>query len=136
MEDKTPYITAQLVIGSLKINKPVEFQIDPGSATTCILDKDCKRLRIDYSRLQKCEDESVGIGGTCQTFETANAALVFKCNDDSLCHEMLDRIFFLKHSDSNNKRTRATMILPSLLGRDIILRYKLFLDRKKVYLEK
>ena len=136
IEDSTPLMSARLVIGSLKINKPLTFQIDPGSPTTCILDKDCKTLRIDYSKLQKSKDESIGIGGTCETFEARDAALVFKCADNSLHHEILEKIFFLRHSGSNNKRRRTAMILPSLLGRDVILRYTLLLNNKKVYLEK
>jgi hypothetical protein len=53
VRDKTPFITVNLIVGELRINKPVTFLVDTGSSNTAILDLDAGLLDIDYNVLKK-----------------------------------------------------------------------------------
>lgn len=137
-EDKTPHITVNLIIGELGINKPVTFVVDTGSSNTAILDLDAELLGIDYDSLKKVINPMCGIGGTCETFQTKDeAVMLLTCADGDMCEEHLETIYFLRHTKGIEAEKSEVMVLPSVLGRDIITRYTLvFQEGKKVYFEK
>lgn len=110
-EFEAPYVIAFLISDDLNIRKPVEFLIDTGASRTTILDSDAIRLGIDYSKLQRFKQGTVGIGGVVDTYILPNARLVFPI-PDGVHEERIKKI-------------------PSLLGRDFLNRYTLALDRKR-----
>lgn len=125
-----PYLEVILVSEELGIAEPVKFLIDTGASTTHILDSDAKRLRIDYSKLQKLEHGTAGIGGIVDTYGIPEMSLFLRTSDRGLHEEILD-LFVLKHDIKAVKEEGIARIklLPSLLGRDFLNRYKLILDR-------
>lgn len=124
-----PYVVAHLICKELSISKEVEFLIDTGASATNILDNDAIRLRIDYSRLHEAETGAIGIGGEVATYILPGVKLAFK--EEKGSYELpLDRIFVLKHEVEDPEVRERIKNIPSLLGRDVINRAKLFLDRE------
>lgn len=122
-----PYVAVHLICEELSISKEVEFLIDTGASATNILDNDAIRLRIDHSKLRKAGTNAMGIGGEVTTYILPQAKLVFK--EEEGPHELLlDRIFVLEHEVEDPGTRERIKNIPSLLGRDVINRFKLFLD--------
>jgi len=80
-----------------------------------------------------------GVGGTVDTYVIDDAELLFRTEDRKLRVEKL-RLFVGKHdlAELSESEREMIMFVPSLLGRDIIQRFRLVCDkdREEVYLEK
>jgi len=124
---------------SLRIEQAVDLHIDTGAATSILLDKDIRRLGVDVEKLKVAERSLVGIGGQVRTYVIDDATLVFRAENGEGIIEKL-RLFVGVHDlDRLPPEQREIMLrLPSLLGRDIIYRAKLVLDksRNEIYLER
>lgn len=129
-EFEAPYVIAFLISDDLNIRKPVEFLIDTGASRTTILDSDAIRLGIDYSKLQRFKQGTVGIGGVVDTYILPNARLVFPI-PDGVHEERIKEVFVLKHIIKDKRMEERIKKIPSLLGRDFLNRYTLALDRKR-----
>jgi hypothetical protein len=124
-EDNAAYVIATLLSLGLDTHSPVRFLIDTGASRTIISDMDAIKLGIDHSLLPKSKAGTIGIGGVVDTYFIKNVKLIFK-TQEGVHAEKLDEIFILKHKESDEKIKR----IPSLLGRDILNKYKLLLDRR------
>jgi len=124
-----PFLVAFLTYERLNIKKRIVFLIDSGASKTTILDGDAIRLGIDYSRLQRHKEGTTGIGGTVDTYIIPDVKLFFKSSEGSIHEEKLKEIFVLKHNLERMKKeeTERIKMLPSVLGRDVINRFKLVL---------
>lgn len=129
-EFEAPYVIAFLISDELGIRKPIEFLIDTGASRTTILDNDAIRLEIDYSKLGRFEEGTVGIGGAVDTYILPNVRLVFPTTD-GVYEERLKEIFLLKHIIEDKYVEERIKRIPSLLGRDFLNKYTLALDRKR-----
>ncbi len=121
------YVIATIIIKDLDIKSPIELLLDTGATRTTILDRDAIRLGIDYSKLEKHREGTLGIGGVVETYIIRNIELVFITEDRKHYKERLDMIYVLKHKTLNDKILR----LPSILGRDVLNKYKLVLHGQK-----
>lgn len=121
------HIIAILIIKDLDIKSPIEFLLDTGAARTVILDRDAIRLGIDYSRLEKHREGTLGIGGVVETYIIKNIELIFVTEEGRHHKERLNTIYVLKHETLNEKILR----IPSVLGRDVLNKYKLVLYGQK-----
>ena len=121
------YVVATIIIKELGVESPIEFLVDTGAARTTILDRDAIILGIDYTKLRKHPEGTLGIGGMVETYIAENAELTFITENGKTHKERLKTIYILKHTKPNNKILR----IPSILGRDIINKYRLVLDRKR-----
>jgi hypothetical protein len=83
-------------------------------------------------QLEKLGCGMLGIGGTVDTYILKDAKLIFNTAGDKLHEERLESLYFLKHSEMNERIVR----LPSVLGRDILNKYLLVYDKRqgKAYL--
>jgi hypothetical protein len=103
------------------------------------MDRDRDRLGIDWSRLDKTRRPLSGIGGTVDTRIIRDGILLFKSDIGGTGRERL-QIHVAKHDTARLDRhgRERVLQLPSLLGRDIIERYRLTYDISKttVYLER
>lgn len=124
-EDNAPYVIATLLSIELDIHSPVRFLIDTGASRTIISDMDAIKLGIDYSLLPRFKLGTAGIGGVVDTYFIQNAKLIFRTQKGAHTEKM-DEIFVLKHK----KRDERIKRIPSLLGRDILNKYQLLLNRK------
>lgn len=120
------YITAVLAIPSLKITQKVEFLIDTGATKTTILDKDAISAGIPYNRLIRHRHPLLGLGGLVATYIAKNAEIYFRVDDDSEHKEFLSELLVVKHA----KVDHNIMRIPSVLGRDILNKYRLTYDKQ------
>ncbi|MGC9345760.1 MAG: hypothetical protein ACP5ER_03090 [Candidatus Bathyarchaeales archaeon] len=138
-EPPAPFIKATLELERLGFTFPINFHIDTGAAVTALLDRDVELLGVKVENLKRAERSLGGIGGFAETYVIDDAEIVFKSYEGRLCREKL-RLFVVKHDMSKlPKRTvDMLMLLPSLLGRDIIYRFRLVCDRgrNEIYLER
>lgn len=121
------YINVHVISSSMGIDETVEFLIDTGASKTTLLDKDAIFLDLDYDDLKKHSQNVSGIGGSVETFIVEDSTLLL----DSV--EIRVPIFVLRHDIENlNKDERIRILrIPSLLGRDVINRFKLIFNRDK-----
>lgn len=126
--DGCGFIEARLVSKSLQIDRKVTFLVDTGASRTTLLDNDARRLGIRYDKLSKSRSSLIGVGGTVACFTITDAFLIFM----SLKKEVRIRLplSVAKHPlERMAPRLRTHILrLPSLLGRDVINRYKLTFD--------
>jgi len=138
-EPPAPFLRVVLRSESLGLSYPLGVHVDTGSSVTIVFDKDVELLGIDVSKLRKAERNVGGVGGMVDTYMIEDAELLFRTEDRKIRVEKL-HLFVGKHDLaklSPNER-EMIMLVPSLLGRDIIHRFRLVCDkgREEVYLEK
>lgn len=114
-------IDAHVSIPSIKASGFVTFLIDTGADCTTLTQADGRRLHIDYSRLTT-EDHAVGYSGStsdylCEGIVTFSEIGVVEYN-----YKIELRV---TKPDSNMPEL---FVIPSLLGRDILNRWKLSFD--------
>jgi hypothetical protein len=128
-------ITAFLLSQKHNIQSPISFYVDTGASQTLICDKDAKRIGIDYNKLPRSPVPVSGIGGDVSAYDLDNCMLVFKFGT-RLQIENVDSILILRHESDSEKERAKIMVLPSLLGLDILKRYRLSFYNYSVKLEK
>lgn len=127
---EAPYVRTVLNCPLFHVQSPVIFLIDSGASRTTILDSDAARIGIDYSKLKRFEQGTTGIGGIVDTYILPDVTLTFR-TPDSLYEERFKEIFVLKHGTQDDKTLERVRKLPSLLGRDVINKYELVLNRRE-----
>lgn len=126
----TGFVNAHLISKSLDIDETIEFVIDTGANKTVLLDKDAITLGIDYKKLKKHDRDFVGIGGSIRTYIIEDALLLFKAEKEV---KIRTPIFVVKHpiEEMDEAEKMKVLRIPSLLGRDIINRFRLIFDKQK-----
>jgi hypothetical protein len=121
-----PYIEGYVNIPRLNIAGPISFLIDSGSDVTVLMPIDSIRLEIDFVSLIN-RTESEGIGGLAVGYEET-AIITF--SDRHHIYSYAVDVEISAHTNHNAQ-------FPSLLGRDIINRWRCTLDfeRNKVRAE-
>lgn len=138
-EPPAPFLSATVFSEALGLRHVVNFHVDTGAAVTTLLDKDVKRLKIDLGRLRRADRGLIGIGGSLETYLIEDCILAFQAENGEVVEEKL-RVYAGAHDVEKLSKDERKLILelPSLLGRDLIYRFKLVLDKDKneVYLER
>jgi len=138
-EPPAPFVRVTVDLKSLNIRGTIYFLIDTGASTTVLLDKDVNFLGIDVRRLKRAERDIGGIGGLISTYVVEDASLFFRTEDGGVVEEKL-QLLVGRHDLSGLSYIERALImrLPSLLGRDVIYRFKLVCDRyhNEVFLER
>lgn len=138
-EPPAPFVKAVVVSRSLDVSRLVDFHIDTGASASIILDKDLRYLGLDVGGLKRAERDVGGIGGLIRTYVIEDAALMFRATDGSVVEEGL-KLFVGSHDlrklDAESRW--LMMVIPSLLGRDILGRFRFVYDSRsdEVYLER
>ena len=134
-----PSIYAQITSRTLSEGGAVAFLIDTGASVTILMDRDRERLGLDWNKLDRTNRTLTGIGGTVDTRIIKDGTLLFRTESEQVVRERLP-IHVAKHDNSSMDRhgNERVLLLPSLLGRDIIERYRLVYDKSSslVYLER
>jgi len=137
-EPPAPFIRTVLKSKNLELSHRLHLHIDTGASVTIIFDKDIELLGINPEKLKKAERNVGGIGGMVNTYVIEDATLLFRTEDRKIHEEKL-RLFVGKHDPTKLSPSEIEIIMrmPSLLGRDIIHRFKLVCDksRDEIYLE-
>ena len=109
-----PQVECRLVIPRLSVNHRLMLLVDTGASATCLHPADAIRAGIPFERLGNRIDY-LGIGGTSAYFREA-ANLLFE--DESYLR--IYQLDLLIAAPTNNNRE-----LPSLLGRDVLNRWRM-----------
>ena len=119
------FINGHLVSEEMGIDETVEFLVDTGASRTTLLDKDAIYLGIEYEKLRRVQDLS-GIGGSVEAYVIDDTTLLFR---ESTPIKM--PVFVIKHPLVTMDKEERIRILrfPSILGRDVISRFRLIFDR-------
>jgi hypothetical protein len=138
-EPPAPFVRVTVDLKSLNLRGTIYFLIDTGASTTVLLDKDVNFLGIDVRRLKRAERDIGGIGGLISTYVVEDASLFFRTEDGGVVEEKL-QLLVGRHELSGLSYIERALImrLPSLLGRDVIYRFKFVCDRynNEVFLER
>jgi hypothetical protein len=110
-----PYIEGRLILPRLEIRGDISFCVDTGADRSLLHPGDGERMGIDYTKLTG-ETESVGVGGIRHSF-VEPALLVFSEPKRFLYVYIIDLAISPPSLD--------IMDLPSLLGRDILDRWRM-----------
>lgn len=113
-----PYFDARVVLPRLEAKENVSFIFDTGADSSVLMPLDARRLGIDLSKLDEA-GTATGIGGTQKRF-IEPAIVIFA--DDNLLYAYRIQIGIISPSPE-------TMTVPSLLGRDIIDRWRVTYDK-------
>ena len=100
------------------LNGNISFLFDTGADSSVLMPLDAQRMGIDYKKLRRIE-QSFGIGGASETY-IEPAYLAFVGDDELYGYEIDVRIC----APSN-----SILPIPSLLGRDIIDRWRVTYDK-------
>lgn len=137
-EPPAPFIEIILTSKSLGIKRIVDFHIDTGASVSMLLDKDIQSLNIDTTKLKVSRTCISGIGGAIDTYLVDDAEFAFKTENGKLHSEKL-KLYVGRHDLSKFTEVDRLKIMgiPSLLGRDILYRFRFVCDkrRKQLYLE-
>ena len=138
-EPPAPFIRATVFSKGLGLRHIVNFHVDTGAAVTTLLGKDVKRLKIDLEKLRRPERGLIGIGGSIITYVIDDSTLLFQAENGGLVEEKL-RMYVGLHDIERLLEAEMKLVLelPSLMGRDVIYRFKLVLDKSQnqIYLER
>lgn len=113
---KRPYLEGRLLIPRLEIQSDISFLVDTGADKTTLLPADGLRMGVAYEALTRSPSPSVGIGGTSHNYAEQAVAL-FNEPGTTLYAYQID-LEIIKPKDS-------LMGLPSLLGRDVLNRWRM-----------
>ena len=118
-----PYMEGHVLFPRLGWSGNVSFIFDTGADTTLLMPLDAQRMGIDYGMFEN-EVSTLGIGGESTNFsESAYLAFV---GDDALCGYEIELHVC--------KPAEELMTVPSLLGRDIIDRWRVTYDKSALEL--
>lgn len=134
-----PFIRTTIESESQRVRRPLHLHIDTGASVTVLLDKDTSYLGIRVGKLKRAERDIGGLGGLINTYVIEDARLFFKADNGQVIEEKL-HLFVGVHDLSKLSTQEKVLIMriPSLLGRDMIHRFRLVYDRNhgQVFLER
>jgi predicted aspartyl protease len=117
---RRPFVTAHLSIPSQNISGQVSFLVDTGADSIVLAPADALFLGIDTAALQQGAP-SIGVGGPTTT---VNTAAILTLNNRVF--NILLRIL----APRSRQQQQALRTIPSLLGRDILSHFALFVEER------
>src|ERR1700741_496076 len=114
---RAPYIEATLSFPRLRVRSLVSFLVDTGAAGSIIMPADSKNLGVDFAALTT-PTISIGIGGEARGFSEWG---VWSFSDRR-------HIFSYSIELEIPTPTNVNLWLPSLLGRDVLNRWRVVSD--------
>lgn len=110
-----PYIEGRLSIPRLGLRGDISFIVDTGADKSVLMPLDANRLGVDYSQLNRSYN-TIGIGGYSKNY--IESAMLAFAEPKALLHVYLLEIYICTPSPE-------IADIPSLLGRDILDRWKI-----------
>lgn len=127
---ESPYVRALLICNRFDIRGVVNFLIDSGASRTSLLDNDAEKLAIEHEKLERFTPGTTGVGGIVDTYILPDVKLVFRTTE-GFHEEHLKQLFVLRHEIREPEVAERIKKFPSLLGRDILNKYRTVLDRTR-----
>ncbi len=123
-----PFIIAKLFFPNLNIEETAEFLVDTGADVTMLSEKDALRIGLNYKKLEKAKKDSGGIGGKAETYIIE---VIIKIEPDFIRRTKILTIRNKLPKDISKEETKKLhQRIPSLLGRDIIGEFGLFMHER------
>jgi len=110
-----PYLEGRLILPSSRIDSDISWCVDTGADRSVLLPSDAARIGVDHAALTR-ETESVGVGGISHDY-LDRAVLVFSEPNRYLYAYFIDLMITAPSPEITD--------LPSLLGRDILHRWRI-----------
>lgn len=110
------------------MRRAVSFVVDTGVLRTIISERDALKLGIEFDSVAKMEEGMLGIGGFADTYYVEDVRLGFYSEEHRRHVERLDRIFISRQADLPEEIKNQ---IPSLLGRDVINKLALVVDKRR-----
>jgi hypothetical protein len=133
-----PKINVLFEIPKYKIAAVVDFLVDTGATRSILMEKHTIQMNLDCSKLPDCRQDSIGFGGTFKTrMINCPVRLTFGVDDKKLtiAYDNGFLVGVIPPSINYVERERLLRYTPSVLGMDILEKFKLYLDKKRVILE-
>lgn len=104
----------------------VRFLADTGAARTAILLRDARHLGLDRAFLSGTRTNVTGVGGSVEAVEIASVALALP--QDGPPMEINMPVYVILYAGVGEEQRRRLLRLPSLLGRDLLGRFRFTFD--------
>ncbi len=115
-----PCVEGKVIIPQLSLSGNVSFIFDTGADQSLLMPLDAQRFGVDYDQLND-KETSLGIGGASENY--IETALMVFADDNQLY------IYSIKLGISTP--SEEIMDIPSLLGRDIIDKWRVTYDKSQ-----
>jgi predicted aspartyl protease len=116
-----PYLEASVTLPRIGVRGLVSFLVDTGADITMLMPSDARKLAVDYKNLRN-PTVSQGVGGTARGF-TEIAIVSFSDGRFLYSYELKAEIA---------KPTPHNLGFPSLLGRDVLKRWRSVINNRRV----
>ena len=114
----TPYIDAKVDLPALVITRSIHLLLDTGADTTVLMANDAARMGIDFRNVAPSSRLASGVGGSIRLHQVS-ASITF--SDAENLYVYRAELAIAEPGEHNRG-------LPSLLGRDILNRWRLRYD--------
>ena len=119
-------------------SKAVQFLIDSGASYSAITEKESELVGLDCTELPEAKFGAVGFGGTFRNkIVNRPVFLTFHATNDEtykIPYAQGFQIVCLPKQIEKEEREKLIRYTPCVLGMDILCKFKLYIDKKKVEL--
>ncbi len=126
-ESDAPFIMAHLRIVEKDVKENIPFMIDTGHSDTTLSLKDLTDLNLDVADLKKEDGRAYTATDYADVYSLENCELIFADKDDRLKLNF-EKIFVIKSENPENEKIAFNS--PSILGRNALYLFSLFMERK------
>ncbi len=135
-----PLVQAAITIADLKINNVlIWLLVDTGATYTQLSPRDWStKLHIDTSELRQLENEpTLTAGGVMPAWVLPlRTQLLFRTSGNGLHIEEWPSMRVIRYDNFSEAERKKLEAVPSILGRDVILKFKTILTNKRIEMEK
>lgn len=121
------YVKCLFLVKKFSIARELTFLIDTGVSKTIISESDALRLKLNFAQLSRPEQKVLGIGGFVETYAVSNVEL-WLVTENGFHKEKMKEILVTRYP---HLPLEVKGQIPSLLGRDLLNRFALVIDKRK-----
>jgi hypothetical protein len=138
MINKRPMITVLFEVPYYHCSKPIQFLIDTGATNSAITEKESELVGLDCDVLPEAKTGAVGFGGTFKNkMINRPVSLTFSATNDQtykVPYAQGFQIVCIPAYADKEEREKLRRYTPCVLGMDILCKFKIYIDKKKVEL--
>ena len=115
----------------------INFLVDTGAVFSALSEKEATLMGIDCSLLPESKGKAIGFGGLFKTkMINRIVTLTFKSNkkEYKIKYSSGFRVICIPPNVTSEDRERFLRYTPSVLGMDILTKFEIHMDKKKVEL--
>lgn len=134
---KRPIISVFFDVPAYKKSKMIDFLIDSGSVFSALSEKEATLMGIDCFLLPDSKRKAVGFGGLfIPKIINRLVILTFKSNKEEhkIRYSSGFRVTCIPPNTTSEEREKLLRYTPSVLGMDILCKFKMYMSKNKVEL--